>query len=98
VGQTLKGIGVFLVIVVVVVAVVWAVTSFLDRHLGVTLSLPPMGYFDADDKVVCGELEPALYHMCATRRKMARLEQELRTLRGGCDPPKSGEVRIARLP
>lgn len=96
--QTLKGIGVFLLLVAVVVLSVWAVMSFLDKRFGITLSLPPMGYFDAEDKAVCVQLEPAAQHMCSMSREMIRLEEELRTLRSGCDPPQEVEVRIAQAP
>lgn len=114
--QLLRGVCVFLVIVAAVLISVWAVMSFLDKHFGITLSLPPMGYFDAGDadirscaenvcanperservsETACGALEPAAQYMCSMSRRMARLETELRILRGSCDLSEELGVYIA---
>lgn len=44
----LKDMWVSLVIAALLIAV-WAFMAFMGQHLGITLSLPPMGYFDSGD-------------------------------------------------
>lgn len=49
-------------------------------------------------EAACGQLDSTAQHECSMSRKIARLEEEPHTLRGGCDPPRVEEARIAQVP
>lgn len=96
--QCIKAVCVFLLIVVVAVVAVWAVASFLDKHFGITLSLSPTGYFDAEDAgiqeeysrrgSIAREDEAACGQLEPTARYMCGVSHKMTRL--------EGELRILR--